>query len=51
MDYIDLAQHHEVIRYEDPHRIFDEEGANAALHEAREEGKVRYLGFTSGTFD
>ena len=43
---IDLVQHHEVIRYEDPHRIFDEEGANAALIEARTAGKLRYIGFT-----
>jgi aryl-alcohol dehydrogenase-like predicted oxidoreductase len=40
------VQHHEVIRYEDPHRIFDEEGAHAALVEARRAGKVRYIGFT-----
>ncbi|HKV39414.1 MAG TPA: aldo/keto reductase [Blastocatellia bacterium] len=46
VDYIDLVQHHEVIRYEDPHRIFDEEGANAALIEARAAGKARYIGFT-----
>src|SRR2546423_5595905 len=46
VDYIDLVQHHEVIRYEDPHRIFDEEGANAALLEARSSGKLRYIGFT-----
>jgi aryl-alcohol dehydrogenase-like predicted oxidoreductase len=46
VDYIDLVQHHEVIRYEDPHRIFDEEGANAALLEARQAGKLRYIGFT-----
>ncbi|MBV9925253.1 MAG: aldo/keto reductase [Acidobacteria bacterium] len=46
VDYVDLAQHHEVIRFEDPHRIFDEEGANAALVEARAAGKVRYIGFT-----
>jgi aryl-alcohol dehydrogenase-like predicted oxidoreductase len=46
IDCIDLVQHHEVIRYEDPHRIFDEEGANAALVEARKEGKIRYIGFT-----
>ena len=45
-DCIDLVQHHEVIRYEDPHRIFDEEGANAALIEARAAGKLRYIGFT-----
>ena len=45
-DCIDLVQHHEVIRFEDPHRIFDEEGANAALLEARQAGKLRYIGFT-----
>jgi len=45
-DCIDLVQHHEVLRYEDPHRIFDEQGANAALVEAQKAGKVRYIGFT-----
>ena len=45
-DRIDLVQHHEVIRFEDPHRIFDENGANAALLEARQAGKLRYIGFT-----
>ena len=46
-DCIDLVQHHEVIRFDDPHRIFDEkEGANAALLEARKAGKLRYIGFT-----
>jgi len=45
-DRIDLVQHHEVIRFEDPHRIFDEEGANAALVAARQAGKIRYIGFT-----
>jgi len=45
-DCIDLVQHHEVIRYEDPHRMFDEDGANAALLEARKAGKLRYIGFT-----
>jgi aryl-alcohol dehydrogenase-like predicted oxidoreductase len=45
-DRIDLVQHHEVIRFDDPHRIFDAEGANAALVEARKAGKVRYIGFT-----
>src|SRR6185436_1274120 len=28
-DHIDLVQHHEILRYEDPHRIFAEDGANA----------------------
>jgi aryl-alcohol dehydrogenase-like predicted oxidoreductase len=46
VDHIDLVQHHEVIRYEDPHRIFQEEGANAALLEARKAGKLRFIGFT-----
>jgi aryl-alcohol dehydrogenase-like predicted oxidoreductase len=45
-DYIDLVQHHEILRYEDPHRIFDAEGANAALIEARTAGKIRFIGFT-----
>lgn len=46
VDYIDLVQHHEIIRFEDPHRIFHAEGANAALVEARAAGKLRYIGFT-----
>ncbi len=46
VDYIDLVQHHEIIRFDDPHRIFHAEGANAALVEAREAGKLRYIGFT-----
>jgi aryl-alcohol dehydrogenase-like predicted oxidoreductase len=45
-DCIDLVQHHEILRYEDPHRIFDEEGAQAALVQAQKEGKLRYIGFT-----
>ena len=46
VDCIDLVQHHEVLRFEDPHRIFDKEGANAALLQARKAGKIRYIGFT-----
>ena len=46
VDYIDLVQHHEIIRFDDPHRIFHAEGANAALLEAREAGKLHYIGFT-----
>jgi aryl-alcohol dehydrogenase-like predicted oxidoreductase len=45
-DCIDLVQHHEILRYEDPHRIFDEDGAHHALVEARKAGKLRYIGFT-----
>ena len=46
VDCIDLVQHHEILRYEDPHRIFHDDGANAALVEARSAGKIRYIGFT-----
>src|SRR5437016_9512646 len=46
VDYIDLVQHHEIIRFDDPHRVFHVEGANAALVEARAAGKLRYIGFT-----
>jgi aryl-alcohol dehydrogenase-like predicted oxidoreductase len=45
-DRIDLVQHHEILRYEDPHRIFDEDAANFALVEARQAGKLRHIGFT-----
>jgi aryl-alcohol dehydrogenase-like predicted oxidoreductase len=46
IDCFDLVQHHEILRFEDPHRIFHEDGANAALVEARAAGKLRYIGFT-----
>ena len=46
IDVIDMVQHHEIIRFEDPHRIFDEEGAHAALADAQRAGKIRYIGFT-----
>ena len=45
-DHIDLVQYHEILRFEDPHRIFDEEGAHAVLVEAQKAGKLRYIGFT-----
>ena len=45
-DRIDLVQHHEILRFEDPYRLFDEHGANATLLEARQAGKLRYIGFT-----
>lgn len=46
VDHVDLLQYHEVLRFEDPHRIFDEEGAHAAVLEAQQAGKLRYIGFT-----
>ena len=46
VDHIDLIQHHEILRYEDPYRIFHPDGAHTALMEARQAGKLRYIGFT-----
>ncbi|MBU7585829.1 MAG: aldo/keto reductase [Nostoc sp. TH1S01] len=45
-DRIDLLQHHEVIRMEDPDRIFAPGGAMEAVLEAQKAGKIRYVGFT-----
>jgi aryl-alcohol dehydrogenase-like predicted oxidoreductase len=45
-DVIDLLQIHEVIRPGDPERVFAPEGTMKALLEAREQGKIRYIGFT-----
>jgi len=45
-DYIDLWQLHEVIRFEDVNRAFAPGGAIEAMVEARDEGKVRFIGFT-----
>jgi aryl-alcohol dehydrogenase-like predicted oxidoreductase len=46
VDYIDLVQHHEIIRYDDANRIYHEEGAQRALDDARQAGKIKYIGFT-----
>ena len=43
---IDLVQFHEIIRYEDPDRIFAPGGAIEAAVAARKAGKIRYIGFT-----
>jgi aryl-alcohol dehydrogenase-like predicted oxidoreductase len=45
-DRIDLVQFHEIIRFEDPDRIFGPDGAIEAALEAKKAGKVRYIGFT-----
>ncbi len=45
-DRIDLMQHHEILRYDDPDRIFGEGGAMEAFVEARQAGKIRHIGFT-----
>jgi aryl-alcohol dehydrogenase-like predicted oxidoreductase len=46
VDVIDLLQFHEVIRPGDPDRIFGPDGAFEAVLKARDDGKIRYIGFT-----
>ena len=45
-DHIDLLQFHEIIRPDDPARVFAAGGALEAVLRAREQGKIRYIGFT-----
>jgi len=45
-DHLDLLQHHEILRFEDPDRIFEKDGATDAVLEAKKAGKVRFVGFT-----
>ena len=45
-DHIDLMQHHEVIRFDDPDRIFAQGGAMEAVLDSKKAGKIRYIGFT-----
>ena len=45
-DYLDLWQLHEVIFDDEPARYFAPGGAAEALDRARQEGKVRFVGFT-----
>jgi aryl-alcohol dehydrogenase-like predicted oxidoreductase len=45
-DYLDLWQIHEVVWPDDPDRIFAPGGAAEAMLKAKEEGKVRFIGFT-----
>jgi predicted aldo/keto reductase-like oxidoreductase len=45
-DHLDLLQIHEVIRMEDPSRVFRPGGAIEALVEAQKAGKIRFIGFT-----
>ena len=45
-DHVDLIQIHEVIRMDDPDRVFAAGGAVEGLVKAREQGKVRHIGFT-----
>src|SRR5581483_8564388 len=45
-DHVDLMQLHEIIRMEDPDRIFTPGGALEAVVAAQKAGKLRYIGFT-----
>ena len=45
-DHLDLWQIHEVIYENDPDLIFAPGGAAEALMEAKQQGKVRFIGFT-----
>jgi len=45
-DHIDLMQMHEVIRMNDPEKVFAPGGGMEALSEAKKAGKIRYIGFT-----
>lgn len=45
-DHLDLLQLHEIIRPDDPERVFAPGGAMDALVEAKKAGKIRFIGFT-----
>ena len=45
-DHLDLWQIHEVTFPDDPDRIFATGGAGEAMLKAKQEGKVRFIGFT-----
>ena len=45
-DYLDLWQVHECVYYNDPERHFAPGGVIEALDRAKQQGKVRYVGFT-----
>jgi hypothetical protein len=44
-DHIDLLQFHEILRFDDPDRIFGEGGAIEAVQAAKQAGKIRFIGF------
>ncbi len=45
-DHVDLIQFHEILRMEDPDRVFAKDGALEAAIAAKQAGKVRFIGFT-----
>jgi predicted aldo/keto reductase-like oxidoreductase len=46
VDHVDLMQFHEIIRPEDPGRVFAAGGALEAMQGAQKAGKIRFIGFT-----
>lgn len=45
-DHLDVWQVHEVIYYNDPEKAYDKDGVIEALAAAKQQGKVRFVGFT-----
>jgi predicted aldo/keto reductase-like oxidoreductase len=45
-DHLDVWQVHEVIYYNDPEKCYDKDGVLEALAAAKQQGKVRFIGFT-----
>jgi aryl-alcohol dehydrogenase-like predicted oxidoreductase len=45
-DHLDVWQIHEVVYYNDPERAYDTDGVIEALVQAKQQGKVRFVGFT-----
>ena len=45
-DHLDVWQVHEVIYYNDPEKAYDNDGVTEALAVAKQQGKVRFVGFT-----
>ena len=45
-DRVDLLQFHEIVRRSDPDPIFAPGGALEAVQEAKQAGKIRFIGFT-----
>jgi uncharacterized protein len=45
-DHLDVWQVHEVVYYNDPEKCYASEGVLEALTAAKQQGKVRFVGFT-----
>ena len=45
-DHLDVWQVHEVVYYNDPEKIYAPDGVLEALTKAKQQGKVRFVGFT-----